>query len=250
MRSITIATILIVSILVSFWSCDSTKKPKFHIAAAASTKYVLDSLIQVFQDKHESKIDITYASSGLLTSQILEGAPYDIFISADDLYTRTLQERGVGQPAQVMVNGQLIFWSNLSFPEASTLPEILTQQKRIALPNPKVAPYGRAAKEYLERLDQNFEDKLIYGESVGQTSHFILSQSATGGFTAMSIIMDPKWQNNGQWMSVPSEMYTSLPLTFCLLKTTHPLGQTFSNFLKSEEAQRIFTANGYLPAGH
>ena len=165
---------LILFFLAIVLSCkNGTHEDTLRIAVAANAQFAIDSIAYQFTRETNTSIDIIVGSSGKLTAQIMEGAPYDVFISADLKYPQSLFEQGLllEQPV-VYARGKLILWSN--DPNLSLELENLDTNtiNHLAIANPKLAPYGMAAMEALQyyQLEDALQAKLVFGESIAQTN--------------------------------------------------------------------------------
>ncbi|MEO0469596.1 MAG: molybdate ABC transporter substrate-binding protein [Bacteroidota bacterium] len=209
------------------------------IAVAASLRPVMNELILRWEEKHGSEIDISSASSGVLTNQIEAGAPFHAFFSANAKYPEYLYRRKIGLKAPFsLVEGQLVFWTRkpLEFlPSQSSMPTFTAW----AMPNPSLAPYGLAAQEWLEKEDIQAENmgKMILGENVGQVNQFIFSGSIEAAFTAASAAGVDELIGIGFW--TPLETEVPLHHVWLSLKP-HPDLHSFEQFLAGKEARSVF----------
>ena len=211
-------------------------------------QYAMEALEEAFEEKSGIEIEVILGSSGKLTAQIQQGAPYDLFLSADNEYAITLSqnELTVGPP-QVYARGQLVLWSlkeNLLV-SIESLEE--DEIEHIALANPKTAPYGKAADEVLKKLrsvDQ-LVPKLVYGESISQVNQFIATQAADIGFTSKStVIANPR----GNWITIPDSLYSPIEQYMVIIKNQRGMkyqADAFAAFLLSKEGQEILNKFGY-----
>jgi molybdate transport system substrate-binding protein len=218
------------------------------IAASANTQYALKEIIKNFKKKNPNiNIKTSISSSGNLTAQIQRGAKYDIFLSADLKYPTILYKKGyaINKP-KVYAEGILVLWS-VKYP-IKDIKDIVKFNK-IALPNPRTAPYGRAGKEALEyyKLYNKIKNKLIFGESVGQTSQYIYHGLVDVGFTAKSIVLSPKIKNKGYWIEIDRNSYKPIKQAVVILKNgkNKPYVKKFFHYLFSKEAQNILMEYGY-----
>ena len=183
--------LIILIFLCINWNCNRSKDQILTIAVASNMQFAIQEITKAFTEESGIPCQTIISSSGKLTAQIKEGAPYDIFVSANMKYPNSLYDENLttSRP-KIYAFGKLVLWSKNKEIEPST--NILTDKniKHIALANPKNAPYGKAAIETLEHFDiyKKVEKKLIYGESIAQTNQFITTQAAQIGFTALSII--------------------------------------------------------------
>lgn len=247
MKSFLLAVFLLSSII----ACQSPSNNKLSIATASNMQYAMEVLADKFKKETGVDCDIILGSSGKLTAQIIEGAPYDLFVSADINFPKAVKEAGfASQAPKVYAYGKLVLWTMDEKIKPSI--EQLSNKaiKHIALANPKTAPYGKAAVEVLEYylLHPSIGTKLVYGESISQTNQFILSGSAEIGFTAKSVVLSPQLKNSGLWIDIDSEIYSPIEQAVVLLKgkkEKHDLALKFYEFLSSKEAKRILSEYGY-----
>jgi len=242
--------ILFVYGAVSLNSCNLNTEPKFLVATASNTQYVMRKLIEEFAQNYAIKGELMVSSSGKLTAQIKEGAPYDVFISANLKYPMNLYEAGLCDKPTVFAYGNLVLWSPHNGNKFSL--NVLKSENisNLALANPKTAPFGMAAKETLINLNlyQKLEKNLVYGESIAQVNHFIGSASVDFGFTSKSTVYSEKAKDIGQWVEVPPHMYTPIPQTAVVLKKemkNRNLAIEFLAFLASAQAEEIIEKHGY-----
>ena len=239
-------------ILHTLFSCQHRKEAPILIATAANMQFAIEPLINTFTEKTGIPCEAIISSSGKLTAQIKEGAPYAIFLSADRKYPETLYDAGltIAVP-KTYAQGQLVLWTTLK----NVIPSIdLLKAKNIthiAVANPKTAPYGRAAMEVLThyQIQDTIANKLVFGESIAQTNQFIRSQVAAIGFTAKSVVVSPRVTGIGQWVAIDTRLYKPIEQGVVLLKQEAEdmkKAQQFYDFLFSEEGQTILAANGYL----
>jgi len=223
------------------------------VATAANVRYAMDELKEAFEKKSGISVRISVASSGKLAAMIKSGAPFDLFLSADMKYPSYLHKEGltVNKP-EIYAFGSLVVWSlKLGKRDIEKGVWVLKEKgiKRIAVANPRNAPYGFEAVKALKRASvyDEIKNKLIYGESIAQTSQYIASKIADVGLTAKSIVLSPKMKGKGVWMDVNSSLYEPIAQGAVLLKNSENLkdAEAFYNFLFSEEAKKIFRKYGY-----
>tara|TARA_R110002049_G_scaffold71418_3_gene184008 strand:- start:3153 stop:3800 length:648 start_codon:yes stop_codon:yes gene_type:complete len=212
----------------------------------------MEELIQVYANKSGSEFELVVGSSGKLTAQILEGAPYDIFVAANMKYPEAVFHGGKSlNPPKVYAHGQLVLWSmedntSVSIDELSN-----SNIEHIALANPKTAPYGLAALEVLQHygIYKTLAPKLVYGESIGQTDQFIISQAAQIGFTALSTVLSQNMRGKGRWVLLDPTLYAGINQGVVLVNRngdSNPEAQGFYDFLFSKEAKEVLKEFGYL----
>lgn len=208
------------------------------VAAAADLRLVLPLLVAEFQRHHALKVDVVYGSSGKLSQQIQMGAPFDLFVAADMLYTQRLFNQGVTSTAgRHFANGQLVLWS-LKY-DVRTLPLAALEEPRfahIALASPQHAPYGQRAQQVLERaqLWSTLQSKLVFGDNVGQATQFVQSGAADVAFIARALVPHTQ-QNQPLGFSRPLATTEYSPLRQSLVLTRqgeHKLqAQQFAQFM-------------------
>lgn len=161
------------------------------IAGASNLRFALDEISADFTRKTGIPAETVYASSGKLTAQIKAGAPYDVFLSADDRYPAALAAAGLTDgPARAYARGPLALWTTTSNIPLDPDSLQLARITKIAVPNPATAPYGRAAISFLKDrgLFDQLATKLVYGESVGQANQFVYTGAAEIGFSALATV--------------------------------------------------------------
>lgn len=241
-------SLILLSALLS--SCQSAKNQKLTIATAANAQFAIAGIALEFEKETGIACQLIVGSSGKHTAQIEAGAPYDIFVSADLKFPKKLHELDLtlAEPG-IYAYGKLVIWTLIG----SLNPDIqhlsASEQYHIAMPNPKTAPYGRAAKEALDfyGMYDQISSQLVFGESVAQTNQFILSKSAALGFTAASIVMAPAMKNKGRWQLVDENAYSPIAQGAVVIKQSSQLdiAKKFYLFLFSPTAKNILQAHGY-----
>jgi molybdate transport system substrate-binding protein len=230
--------------------------PRLRVAVAANAQYVARALKQEFEKQTGVELELVVNSSGNITAQIEQGAPYDVFLSADTRYARTLFQKGLtlGEP-RVYGYGKLILWTTQPLDLSQSLASLLaTGQGKIAVANPKSAPYGAAALQALAYygLQQAVQERLVLGESVAQVNQYILAGTVELGFTAQSVVLEPSLQGKGQWREVDPRAYAPIAQSAVLLRTSAArqakAARQFYEFLYSRQGQSIFRRYGYSPA--
>ena len=246
-----VCMLLIYLALASACSEVRNQQDPLYIATAANMQYAMEALAHSFTASTGTPCELIIGSSGKLTAQIIEGAPFDVFVSADMRYPLEIfrSGRGVDSP-QVYAYGKLVLWSKDGEIEPSL--EILSSEKvkHIAMANPQNAPYGIAAAQFLAHygMDSSLQDKLVFGESIAQTNQFINTQAAQVGFTAMSVVLSPNIQGKGRWIELPVESYPPIEQGAIVLTekgTKRESAQAFYDYLFSNEAHKVLEQYGY-----
>ena len=244
-------------ILISLLVSNSLFASDIKIAVAANVSYAIDDLIKEFSKLYpNTKVKVTLGSSGKLTAQINHGAPYQLFMSANMKYPNALYKNKIATTKPVIyAYGSLAFLSNKKqdFSKGINLvknPNI----KRIAVANPKTAPYGIATAEALKNagIYNDIKKKFIYGESISQTVSYAVT-AANIGFIAKSSLYSPrmsKYKKDINWIEVDSKLYTPIKQGIVILKKSQTSKankevKAFYNFMLSSKAKEILNDFGY-----
>lgn len=238
----------------------TTNTGELRIAAAADLKFALPELVAAFERvQARATITVTYGSSGNFFAQLSQEAPFDLFLSADIDYPKKLVEqgRGAANSAFEYATGHIVLW----VPRDSALDvenetiEILREPavRKIAIANPKTAPYGRAAVAALEALGvfDDIEARLVYGENVSQTAQMIESGAADAGIIALSLAVSPAMLDKGRWWRIPDGAHPPIVQGGVILSWARDskLAGEFREFLLSGTGAAIFRRFGFEPAG-
>ena len=224
------------------------------VAVAANVSYAIEDLKAAFKEQHPKiEVKIILGSSGKLTAQITHGAPYGILLSANMLYPQTLYKTNLAiTPPKVYAQGQLAYLSNKNRDFTLGMHLLLDKDiSKIAIANPKTAPYGKAAKEALQnaKIYKKIKSKLIYGESIAQTL-FFTTKAADIGIVAKSSLYSKNmryFKENTQWKTVNKDLYTPINQGIVLLKYAEGNREyrLFYDFILSHKAKSIFERYGY-----
>lgn len=234
-----------------FFSSCKSEQNSLLIATAANMQHTVEELIVEFQLETGIKCETIVSSSGKLTAQIKEGAPFDVFISADTKYPNELYLSGfaINKP-QIYAYGNLILWSLKDDIPVSIDSLTSSKIKHIAIANPLNAPYGLAAEETLKHygIYDQIIAKLVIGESIGQTNQFILSKAAEIGFTAKSTVTTASMSLKGNFIEISNNAHQPLAQSAIILKkegNNYNDSEKFFNFLFSKKGKEILKKNGY-----
>lgn len=230
------------------------------IAAASSLNGALEEISRGFTRSTNERVRISFGSSGNLTRQIIQGAPFELFLSADEGYTNTLESKGlVDGNSEVYAVGRLA----LLIPDGSSLAadrsfenlaRALTdgRVRRLAIANPEHAPYGRAAREVLEyhHLWQAAQGNLLLGENVAQAAQFAGSGDVDAGIVSASIAQEPALADKGSHVILPDAWHTPLEHHMVLLGDAGSVAHAFRSYLHDEAANAIFQKFGFSTPAH
>ena len=228
---------------------------EINIAVAANVSYAMDELKTEFAKTHpDTKVQVTLGSSGKLTAQIKNGAPYGLFMSANMKYPQALYDDKIATTKPVVyAQGALAYLSAKPQDFAQGI-NLLASDKiqKIAIANPKTAPYGKAAVEAMKKagIYADAEKKFVYAESISQVVTYALS-AADIGFIAKSSLYSPKmsaYKKDVNWAEVDPKLYTPIKQGIVLLKFAkeNKEYQAFYDFILSEKAKTIFKKYGYI----
>lgn len=229
-------------------SCNSSETLK--VATSANMQFAMQEIIDSFMESCHCQVDLITGSSGKLTAQIEQGAPYDIFVSANTKYPTYLFKKGLTKSTpKVYAQGQLVLWS--SKPQKYQLSDLTSDLiKQIAIPNPKNAPYGQAAIEVLKQkhIYHQVKQKLVYGESVSQVNQFVESQTVDVGFTAFSVVKSKNNDKIDNWSLIDKQFYQPILQSAVMIDRKNHSQTTidFFEYLFSDESQLILKKYGYL----
>lgn len=233
------------------------QSPRLQVAVAANVQYVAQALKEAFEKETGVDLELIVNSSGKITAQVEQGAPYDVFLSADTKYPQALYAKGltIGRP-RVYGYGKLIVWTNRFANVHLPLPVLLTKDNsKVAIANPETAPYGQAALQVLAHygIKEKLRDRLVLGESISQVNQYVLSGAVELGFTAQSVVREPAMKGEGSWVEVDSAAYAPIAQSAVLLRSSASResaeqARQFYAFLFSPKAQLILKRFGYGPA--
>lgn len=222
------------------------------IAVAANFLKTIETLSKNFEQQTGNTVKVSGGPTGKLYAQIENGAPFDIFFSADQKSTKKLEDDGKIKAGSrfIYAQGRLSLWMP-NVPAGVEAADVLKKGdfKHIALANPKAAPYGVAAEQTLEKLGllETLRPKFVMGENIGQTYQFVATGNAQMGFVAHSYTVDPKHVNTGSYWLVPLSYHSPLDQDVVVLKKAEnsKTAQAFIDYVRSAEGKKIIEASGY-----
>jgi molybdate transport system substrate-binding protein len=229
---------------------------KITVAAAADLEFALPAIIGQFHAAHpRTQVAVIYGSSGNFYSQIRNGAPFDVFLSADVQYPDRLVEEGLaagGSRFRYAV-GRIAIWVPASSPldlERLGIHALEADSVRhVAIANPRHAPYGRAAAAALRSLGvyDRIAPKLVMGENIAQTLEFVESGAADAGIVALSLAVAPAVRGQGRYWEIPASAYPPIEQEGVVLARggDSRTAAAFGNFLASDAARRVLLASGF-----
>ena len=247
-------TTLAVAALLSA-ACSKPPAP-LRIAAAADLRYALEDVVKAFRQQHSDvRIEPAYGSSGMFYAQLVNHAPFDLYLSADVQYPRNLSEQGLIVPGSdfTYANGRIVLWTgNASGVDVARLGMDALRQpsvRHIAIANPAHAPYGRAAEAALRSagIYEAVKDKLVMGENISQAFQLAQTGAAEVGIVALSLAIAPGAAGQGHYWELPRDTYPRIQQGGAILKwTRNPEGaQAFRAFLLAPEGRAILKRYGF-----
>lgn len=237
----------------------SSDQPTIRVVAASDLKFALDEVVANLRTDHpEVKVNLSYGSSGTFLTQIQNGAPADVYLSADLSYPRQLVEEGRAEQANLFAYavGRLVLW----VPEGSSVDptkglSVLTGADitKVSIANPEHAPYGMAAVAALKKAGvyDAVAPKLVLGENIAQAAEFVQSGNADAGLVAKSLVLADATRGVGEWFELPADLYPRLDQGGVVLTNTtaHP-GELLREELLSKRGTAILARYGFtLPRG-
>lgn len=229
----------------------SLQAQKVKIAAAADLRYALDEIVKAYKaSKPNADIEVIFGSSGNAFTQISNGAPFDVYFSADIMYPRKLKEAGltITEPKLYAI-GRIVLWSS-TLDVSKGLPVLTEKQNiKIATANPEHAPYGQRSVEALKyyQLYNKVEKQLIFGENISQAAQFCLTGNADAGLLALSIVLSPAMSSQGKYFLIDSQSHKPLEQAYVILKQAqeNPEAFAFTEFIATKSAREIFEKYGF-----
>lgn len=242
--------VLIALCLLTLIGCGRSKEQEdgLLVAVSANAEEVLQAIAKAYNEQESKNVQIVSGSSGKLSAQISEGAPYHLFFSADESYPQWLYENGFAEgPPKSYAIGRLAIWGLL--PSGPFIPGFqLDQGQTISYANPEVAPYGKAAEQVL--LFCKFTplaEQLILAESIGQVNGFINTQSVDYAFTSYSSLLNKIDTNH--WQLVPDSLHDPIIQQAVVIKGEGyaDMALDFLEFVHSALGRELLKSHGYLP---
>lgn len=241
-------------LLGCFLVCAATAHAgKITVAAAADLKFAMDDIVASFKkDNPADEVEVIYGSSGKFHAQIRNGAPYDLYFSADIAYPRELAKAGfTASEVKPYGIGRIVLWSASLDARKMTLASLADPKiTRIAIANPRHAPYGKRAEEALRAagLWEKIEPKLVYGENIAHTAQFVLTGNAQVGIIALALALNPELAKRGGYWLVPDKLHEPLEQGFVITKRAegNALARRFAGYMDSRPARAVMTRYGFV----
>ena len=224
------------------------------VAAASDLQFAIKELIVEYEKQTGHHVKLSLGSSGNFYAQLQQGAPFDLYFSADIGYPKKLEEAGLTVPGSLYryAVGRVVLWAPKQSPvEVSKGLTVLRDAavRKIAIANPKHAPYGRAAVAAMERSQVYAEvkDRLVLGENISQAAQFIESGACDVGIIALSLAMAPVMKSAGSYWLIPAEAHPPLEQGAVIMKQSkqQDAARHFLQFMQSPQGQELMTRYGF-----
>jgi len=227
-----------------------------NVAAASDLNYPIKEIIQQFERETGHQVRLSLGSSGNFYAQIVNGAPFDVFLSADVDYAKQLEKAGRAVPNSTFVYGigTIAVWvrktSKLNVSALGMKSLLDPAVKKIAIANPDHAPYGRAAIAAMQKANvyDSVKGKLVFGENISQAAQFVQSGTADVGIIALSIALSEPMRGSGTYWQVQRDLYPRLEQGAVLLKHGGAGAKAFHDWLRGETARKTFEKYGFAPS--
>jgi molybdate transport system substrate-binding protein len=252
-RAALVSLVVFVYLLIS----SASQAQQLRVAAAADLQFAMKDLAGKYETKTKQTVEVVYGSSGNFFTQIQNGAPFDLFFSADLSYPEKLADQGLADRDSLYryALGRLALWApfdeHLNVSEKGFQSLLDPRVEKIAIANPEHAPYGRAAVDALTKagIYDQIKSKLVYGENISQAAQFVQSGNAQAGLVALSLAASPSMQNGERWI-VPPEYHSPLEQAAVILTSSKNKisASDFLAFVKSPEGREILSHYGFAPA--
>lgn len=237
----------------------SGAEPAPTIAAAADLKFAMQDISEIFTQQTGQKVEIIFGSAGNLRRQIVQGAPFQMFLSADEQFIFDLYKEGfMLDEGTLYAVGRIVIFAPHGSPlkPDKDLKDLKTaledgRLKRFAIANPAHAPYGKRAQEALVKagLWEKLQSKLVYGEDMVQATQFAANGSSQGGILSYSFVCAPSVARLGTYALIPAEWHKPLQQRMALLKSAGDTAKQFYTFVQAPAAREVFKRYGFVLPG-
>jgi molybdate transport system substrate-binding protein len=244
----------IILLLATLLTSTCARAQAVKVAAAVDLKFAMAELAAQFAKQSGAKLDVTYGSSGNFLTQIQNGAPFDLFFSADSEYPKKLEAAGFAEPgaSREYAVGHIVIWapgdSDINAAKDGWKCLLDQRVKKIAIANPEHAPYGRAAVAAMKKagIYEQVKGKLVYGENISQAAEFVQSGNAQAGVVALSLALSPAMKNGNRW-EISADSYPSIKQAVVLLKASNnkDAARRFLEFVSGPQGREILQRFGF-----
>ena len=228
--------------------------PVLRVSAAADLQFAMPELVAGFEKKNIATLQVSYGSSGNFFTQIQNGAPFDLFFSADSEYVKRLDAAGLSEPGTtgIYAMGRLVLWTRadaaVDVRRDGWKALLDSRVEKIAIANPAHAPYGKAAEAALRSagIYDQVKGKLVFGENISQTAQFVQSGNAQVGLVALSLAISPAMKDGRRW-EVPADAYPPIEQSAVVLRHSKNVvtARAFLDFVRGEQGREILRKYGF-----
>lgn len=246
--------LLLVAFLAGWGSSAFAQRPPI-VAAASDLNFALTEIAQQFARERGQRVDLVFGSSGTLVRQVRDGAPFELFLSADEAFVDDLAAAGLTRDTGTLYAiGRIVCFAPAGSPlipsgSLDGLAELLAAGRvtRFAIANPEHSPYGRAAEAALRKrgLWNDLQPHLVLGDNVSQAAQFATTGNASGGLVAYSLVLGPGFSDRGKYAVIPEPDHPPLRQRMVLLKRASAPVEQFYKYLQTEPARAVFRKHGY-----
>jgi len=247
--------VVIAAAVVAAMSPGLTAQRSPTIAAAANLNFALTEIADQFKADRGTPVELVFGASGTLTRQIQDGAPFELFLAADEEFPNQLTKAGLTRDAGVVyATGRLVIFAPNGSPltvdeRLDGLARLIKSGKagRLAIANPAVAPYGEAAEAVLKRrgLWDAIRPQLVLGDTIAQAGQFVTTGNAVGGLVAYSLVLGPGFAERGKYALIPESDHPPLRQRMVLLKRAGETATQFYAYIQGKTAKAILRKHGY-----
>jgi molybdate transport system substrate-binding protein len=245
-----LVVLTLVTALIFEWACHrTTNQSELTVAAASDLTQAFEEIGREFEASNKTKVVFVFGSTGMLTRQIENGAPMDLFAAANVDYVNQLEQKGLIVPGTkaIYARGRLTMWTTADSPlKIATIADLRRPEvKRIAIANPDHAPYGLAAQQALQKagLWDEVKSKLVYGDNIRQT----LQYAETGNVDVAIVALSLSQQSKGRWVLIPEELHAPIDQGLAVIKTTknETAARAFASFITGPRGREILGKYGF-----
>jgi molybdate transport system substrate-binding protein len=240
-------------ILLLFSCVTAARAAEINVAAASDLDFAIKAIIAQFEQATGNKVKLSLGSSGNFFAQITNGAPFEVFMSADAGYPQQLESSGKAEKGSTFVYavGRIVLW----LPKSTKLDPATSQMRaltdpsirKISIANPEHAPYGKAAVSALQHagIYDAVKNKLVFGENISQAAQFVQSGAADAGIIALSLASSDSMKAAGRYWEIPADMYPRLNQAAALMKGASPAARAFLEWLRRPDSREILSRYGF-----
>lgn len=239
-----------------FFSAASAHAEKITIAAAADLKFAMEDIVAAFRKENPADtVEVSYGSSGKFHTQIQQGAPFDLYFSADIAYPRELHKNGfAASDVKPYALGRIVLWSTTRDASKMTMNSLADAGiARVAIANPRHAPYGKRAVEALQAAGvwDKVEPKLVYGENIAHAAQFVQTRNAQAGIIALALAVSPALAEKGGYWLIPDTMHQPLEQGFIVTRRAqhNALARRFAAYMDGKAARTVMVKYGFALPG-